>query len=226
MSGIKAVIFDMDGVLADTEPLWRIAMIEGFSQAGIEFTEDDCKTTTGMRLDEVVKHWSLKRAFRDRTVQQVNDAIIDRLCELISHRAEEMKGVTETLSICRDMNFATGLATSSASRIINAVLEKIKKREHFSSIESAEHLPFGKPHPQVFLNCADALKISPANCLVIEDSVNGIIAAKAAHMRALAVPDPYHFDDPRFAIANFKLPDLTHFPAFIKNLTSEIHASA
>ncbi len=226
MTEIRAVIFDMDGVLVDTEPLWRKVMIEGFLEAGIDFTDEDCKLTTGMRFDKVVEHWSRIRPFRGKTPQQLHDDVIDNLCNLILNSNVEMKGVEIAFEACERHNLLTGLATSSNSRIVKTVLKKIERETYFKSVESAEHLDFGKPHPQVFLNCANSLQINPENCIVIEDSVNGIIAAKAAHMKAIAVPDPLHTTDPRFSIADYKIGDLEQFPELLKKLKGGFHTSA
>jgi len=75
----------------------------------------------------------------------------------------------------------------------------------FDAIHSAEHLPYGKPHPQVFLDCAKDLGIPPNECLVIEDSLNGVIAAKAAKMYCIAIPDIEHRTDKRFVLADSNL---------------------
>lgn len=214
MAAIQAVIFDMDGVLADTEPLWRKAMISGFVNAGIGFTEDDCRKTTGMRFDEVVDFWYRTHRFANKTRQELHDEIIHDLCGLIADGNVELAGVEEALSLCTELGLKTGLATSSNFKIIECVLKKINKQDFFHAIESAEGLSYGKPHPQVFLNCAHSLGADPAHCLVVEDSLNGVIAAKAARMQVVAVPDPAHAEDPRFCIADHKLNSLPGFRDF------------
>jgi mannitol-1-/sugar-/sorbitol-6-/2-deoxyglucose-6-phosphatase len=219
MSSIKAIIFDMDGVLADTEPLWRKAMISGFNSAGVDFTDEHCKQTTGMRFDEVVSFWHKTHGFTSKSKEELHDDIISDLCEMIMAGNVEMKGVHTALEHCRQLGLKTGLATSSNQKIIKTVLKKISREDFFHSVESAEGLPFGKPHPQVFLNCAQSLAIKPENCLVIEDSINGIIAAKAAHMRVVAVPDPFHFDDPRYSIADHKFESLERFEEILKKFS-------
>ncbi|MBC7863923.1 MAG: hexitol phosphatase HxpB [Bacteroidia bacterium] len=208
---VKAVIFDMDGVLVDTEPLWRKAMITGFLEAGIDFTEDDCKSTTGQRFDEVVGYWHKKRPFKNKTKEQLHDDIIEDLCSMILSENVEMKGVHSMLQRIKENGIKTGLATSSNHKIIKTVLKKINGHDYFHSVVSAEGLQFGKPHPEVFLLCAQNLGVHPNQCLVFEDSVNGVIAAKAAMMRVVAVPDPLHFHDPRFSIADLKIENLEKF---------------
>jgi HAD superfamily hydrolase (TIGR01509 family) len=204
----EAVIFDMDGVLVDSEPFWRIAMIKGFREVGIDFTDEHCRSTTGMRFDEVVKHWHQLSPWESKSTSQVEQGVLDHLCELINQQGKAMPGAIEALVHFKGEGSKIGLATSSYKRLVNVILQKLEAQHHFHAVESAEHLEFGKPHPQVFLNCAAALGVRPERCLVIEDSVNGVISAKAARMKVVAVPDPSEFDNPKFAIADLKLNSL------------------
>lgn len=209
MKNIKAVIFDMDGVLIDSEPLWRIAMIKGFNDIGVEFTDEDCRKTTGMRFKEVVEHWFKHHNITHSTPIELNNTVITNLIYLIHQKGAAMPGAIEILDFFRRKNFPIGLATSSNHILIEAVLSKTQTALYFNEVTSAEFLQNGKPHPEVFLKCAENLKVSPENCLVIEDSVNGVKAGKAAGMTVIAVPDAEHKDDDRFSIADYKLNQLT-----------------
>ena len=225
INSIQAVIFDMDGLLVDTEPLWRKAMVNQFCKAGISFTEQDCRLTTGMRFLEVVRYWNQRRPFLHMTVQQVYDAVIENLCELIAKSEVEMPGAFDAINCCKINGISIGLATSSASAIVSTVLRKIGAEKYFQSVISAEHLPFGKPHPQVFLDCAESLRVNPQNCLVLEDSVNGVIAAKAAFMSVIAIPDQHNFNDQRFSIADYKINNLGDFPSLLNQISGEVSAA-
>ena len=206
---MRAVIFDMDGVLVDSEPFWRLVMIKGFKTVGLNLTEADCRKTTGMRLDEVIEFWKGKHNWVNKTSMQLHDEIIDDLCETITQKGIELKGTSHALNYFKSKNIKIGLASSSNNKLINTVLKKLGIAHFFDAIHSAEHLPYGKPHPQVFLNCAESLEVPPIECLVIEDSVNGIIAAKAAKMLTIAIPDEEHKNDKRFVIADLCLNNLT-----------------
>lgn len=208
MEGIKAVIFDMDGVLIDSEPLWRIAMIQGFNDIGIDFTDDDCRKTTGMRFKEVVEYWFNHHNITHSTPIQLNDAVHSHLIDLIHAKGEVMLGTFELLDFLKTKQFPIGLATSSSHILVDAVLKKTQIQPYFHSITSAEFLQHGKPHPEVFFKCAENLNISPQNCLVIEDSVNGVKAGKAAGMTVIAIPDLEHKEDNRFEIADYRLNNL------------------
>jgi mannitol-1-/sugar-/sorbitol-6-/2-deoxyglucose-6-phosphatase len=208
VKGIKAVIFDMDGVLIDSEPLWRIAMMKGFNDIGVVFTEDDCRKTTGMRFREVVEHWFAHHNITHSTPTQLSEGVIANLIELIRRDGRAMEGAVELLEFLRNKKLPIGLATSSNHILIEAVLGKTQTALYFNEVTSAEFLQHGKPHPEVFLKCAENLKIDPANCLVIEDSVNGVLAGKAAGMTVIAIPDPDHKNDPRFEVADYLLNNL------------------
>lgn len=209
MQYIKAVIFDMDGVLIDSEPLWRIAMIQGFNDIGIEFTDADCRSTTGMRFKEVVEHWFNHHNITHSTPTQLNDSVIAHLIDLIKTKGEVMSGAFELLEFLKSKKFPLGLATSSSHILVDAVLEKTQTKPYFSSVTSAEFLKHGKPHPEVFFKCAQNLNVLPENCLVIEDSVNGVKAGKAAGMTVIAIPDSEHKNDNRFEIADYRLNNLS-----------------
>lgn len=211
----KAVIFDMDGVIIDSEPLWRKAMIIGFNDFGVTFTDDDCKKTTGMRLTEVIAYWA--KLYPDKLTHQenVNANIINYLINLINQQGLAMPGLNELLDFLKAHQIKIGLSTSSDLILIEAVLNKLNIRHYFNSIVSAQHLKYGKPHPEVYLQCAEKLAVHPMDCMVIEDSINGIISAKAAQMNVLAYPDAEHINNVKFNIADGIISHLAEAKRFI-----------
>lgn len=210
-AGIKAVIFDMDGVIIDSEPLWRRAMIQSFNEIGIPFSEEECRLTTGLRFIEVAEYWFTRHRIEHMTVFEFDHKVISHLCELIKAEGKLMQGVEEVLVYLKREGFKIALGTSSSTLLMNTVVDELGIRPYFDTVCSAEHLEFGKPHPEVFINCAKELKVKPVECLVIEDSVNGVIAAKAAQMKVLAVPEDINHNNPKFAIADYKLNSLKEF---------------
>jgi beta-phosphoglucomutase-like phosphatase (HAD superfamily) len=119
-----------------------------------------------------------------------------------------MKGVYTSIEMVQNAGLKIGLASSSPMSLIEAAIEKMNLKKVFSALTSAEALPFGKPNPQVFINCAMALDSHPTQCLCVEDSFNGMIAAKAARMKCLVVPHPEQFSQDRWNIADKKLSSL------------------
>lgn len=206
---IKAVIYDMDGVIIDSEPLWREALIHCFNKVGFDFSQDKCRVTQGMRLIEVVEYWYAHQPWQGTTLEEVEQDILNKVTELITEKGIAMDGVYESLELFKTKGYKIALASSSASSLINVVLDKLKIRDEFEVIKSAEFLKFGKPHPEVFINTAEDLDVSPINCLVIEDSFHGVLAAKAAVMQVIAVPEEKYYNDPRFSIAEHNLKSLT-----------------
>lgn len=97
--------------------------------------------------------------------------------------------------------------------MLEKVLTMFDLRDSFDALASAEKLPYSKPHPQVYLDCAAKLGIDPLSCVALEDSVNGMIASKAARMRSIVVPAHENQDDPRFVLADVKLSSLTELTA-------------
>lgn len=210
-----AVIFDMDGVIIDSEPLWRKAMIRGFTDFGVEFTEDDCRKTTGMRLNEVIKYWNKLHPEKLKDQQLVNHSIINYLINLINQEGKAMPGLMELLEFIKSNGIKIGLSTSSDHILIDTILNKLEITHYFNEVISAQHLKYGKPHPEVFLSCAEKLEIHPMDCMVIEDSINGIISGKAAQMHVIAIPDPEHINNVKFNIADGVVGHLTEVKDFI-----------
>jgi HAD superfamily hydrolase (TIGR01509 family) len=208
LTNIKAVIFDMDGVIIDSEPLWRRAMIQSFVEIGIPFTDEHCRITTGLRFKEVAEFWFKKHKTTHISVDDFDELVINRLCQLIKEEGKPMTGVIESISFFKAKGLKIGIGTSSNTKLMNTVVDKLNIREHFDSLCSAEHMLYGKPHPEVFLTCAKELNINPIHCLVIEDSANGIIAGKAAQMKVVAIPEEINKNNPKFAIADYNIESL------------------
>ncbi|GIU53670.1 MULTISPECIES: hexitol phosphatase HxpB [Shewanella] len=185
---LEAVIFDMDGIIIDTEPAWQQAEVEVLNQLGVPITVEDAEITTGLRIDFLVSYWYQRHPWPNYDNQQVAQQIIDKVITFIETQGKPMRGVINALNLCQQQQLKIGLATSSSSDLIAAVMGKLGIKDYFMAIESAENLKYGKPHPEVYLNCADALGVHPSLCLAIEDSFNGLVAARAASMQTVAIP--------------------------------------
>jgi HAD superfamily hydrolase (TIGR01509 family) len=205
---INTVLFDMDGLLLDTEPLWGESMLRIAAKHKIPIGVDKFKETTGLRIYEVTDYWSVRYPWKGRSAYEVAEEILDDIIDSSRSNARILPGVTSLLKLLRSNGFKTGLASSSPLRMIEALVDHFNLREQFDCITSADAVEMGKPHPAVFLHCANSLDSRPMDCLVLEDSINGMIAGKAARMKVLVVPDEVHFDDPRFALADMKLNSL------------------
>ena len=210
---IEAVIFDMDGLMIDSEPFWRESEPVVLNKVGVPMTANDAFETTGLRIDEVVKYWHRKHPWdlQKHSIAALSDAIVDEVIARVSRFGKPLPGLQQIIDFFRDKHLPLALASSSPDRLIVAILEKLELRNDFPVIHSAEHEAYGKPHPAVFLHTANLLNVTPEHCLVLEDSLNGVIAAKAAKMRCIAVPEAHFQKDIRFSIADMQLPSLEAF---------------
>ena len=206
---LDTVIFDMDGLLIDSEPLWYEAAQESFKQFNVSIKEEEYNTTTGLRTPEFLQHWFKVFDIDTIHLRETETDILNRVTQKVTSKGRMMNGVENAIKIFSEAGFKIGLASSSPFSIINAVLEKIHLKNSFRVVSSAEHLAYGKPHPQVFLDCAAALNSEPTSCICIEDSFNGLIAAKAAKMKCIVVPHPSQYEMERWNIADLKLKSLT-----------------
>ncbi|TAA48202.1 hexitol phosphatase HxpB [Corallincola spongiicola] len=218
-----AVIFDMDGVIVDSEPLWRAAEAQAFQSYGVPITEDMAYQTTGLRIDEVVSYWQQRFTF-DTPSQVLQDAIMDRVITQIEQTAKPMAGVLPLMDRLSASGYPLAICSSSPMRLIDAVVQKFRIKDKFQALISAEHLALGKPHPQVYLKGAEALEVVATRCIAIEDSINGVIAAKAARMTTFAVPEPSQAPLVQFAIADAKFSSLVELNQAIEEWLPRLKA--
>lgn len=200
----EAVIYDMDGLMIDSEPYWRKAEIKIFATVGVHLTENDCAMLTGYRFDEVVDYWFHLFPWKNKTKQEIYSEVINEIETAITHSATPMKGVHTSLEYFKRKNLKLAVASSSPMPLIQATVQKLQIASYFDVLVSAEKEEYGKPHPAVFIRAADQLQVRAEQCIVIEDSFNGLLAAKAARMKCAVVPWPEEFENPKLAIADWK----------------------
>lgn len=122
-----------------------------------------------------------------------------------------MPGLEHIFNFFIQRKFKIGLATSSGNKVIDVVVNKLGVKDYLQAISSADDLAYGKPHPQVYLNCAEKLGSNPIQCICFEDSFNGLIAAKAARMKCVVIPAPHENQHSKFNAADLKLSSLQNF---------------
>ncbi|PHR50003.1 MAG: 2-deoxyglucose-6-phosphatase [Fluviicola sp.] len=208
LGNINTVIFDMDGVLINSEPFWKEVEIKIFASVGIDFVAVGGEKTVGLRIDEVVDYWYGLYPWEIKSKADVVDEIMAEMTHVILSKGKAMKGVVELLEYLKDTGFKIGLATSSYEVLLNATLKVLGLEKCFDVTNSAQNLTYGKPHPEIYIKTAFDLNTVPEKCLVIEDSLNGVIAGKAAKMKVIAVPDGTHGYDPKIALADKVCTDL------------------
>jgi len=189
---IDAVIFDLDGLLADTEKLHLAAYKEVFSELGFELLDDDYADhwiRDGQGTDAFIEK---KNLTADSDLVRREKAIVYK--RLVSTSAESMPGAYELLCSLQGKKIMA-LATSSHPKDANAVLKALGFENFFSYVASKNSIERVKPYPDIFLHVAQEINTPPENCLVIEDAEKGILAADAAGMKSIAVPNKYTIDN-------------------------------
>lgn len=187
---MKAVIFDMDGVLVDSQPYHFKADIDTMAEYGVikdqKFYESFAGTLTADRMRTLKEMFGLDAPVEEMTIKREN-MILDIMGK------EDIKpvlGIPEFLRSIKEKGLTTAVASSSDYKLINLILDRLKIAQYFDSVTSGSDVKRGKPSPDVFLLAAERIGIEPAECLVVEDSENGVKAAKAAGMKALGYINP------------------------------------
>lgn len=200
---MKAVIFDMDGVIIDSEPFWQRAEFEVFSSLGVVLDAEFTNLTKTMTTVEVTKFWYEKFPWQSKTLEEVEEMVIERVMELIEQVGGEINGIEPFIKKLKSNGFKIGLATNSPYKIIPVVLKKAGISQYFDIIFSAEFVELGKPDPAIYLMTSKELGIDPENCIVIEDSYSGMLAAKKAGMKVVAFTNGNQ--DVNLSLADYKM---------------------
>lgn len=208
---LNTVIFDMDGLLIDSEPLWQEVGIEVLKDFGIRLTVEQYHSSTGLRTPEWIEYWFNQFNIDIQHAEAAINRIEQKAILNIEQKGNAFAGTGYILDFFKKRNFKIGLATSSPLRLVEVVTKKLDIKEFFDAFSSAETLPYGKPHPLVYLNCAEQLKSSPMQCLCFEDSFNGLISAKAARMKCVVVPVKDQQNDLKWKAADLQLMSLIDF---------------
>lgn len=208
---LTTVIFDMDGLLIDSEPLWDEAATEIFMGYGIKLTPQQYATTTGLRTKEFISWWFDYFKIPLTDAELIEKEITEKVIELVLKKGKPMPGLSHIFNFFIESNFKIGLASSSPLNLIDVAINLLQIRNHLHAISSAASLQYGKPHPEVYLNCAKELNSAPTECICFEDSFNGIIAAKAARMKCVVVPAPRSAKELKWNAADLKISSLQNF---------------
>ena len=205
---VEAVVLDMDGLLIDTEPVWRAAQSAVFAGIGIALRESDLLDSTGQPIEELIPVWRQRSPAAELTNAEIADRITDRVIAYVQAEGQPMPGVAAAIALFDRFGLRLAIASSSPLRLIDAVCDRLGLAR-ITVRCSARQEARGKPAPDVYLTAARRLGVAAAACLALEDSPNGIASARSAGMRCVAVPDPLLADDPRYREADLILPSLT-----------------
>ena len=208
---INAVIFDFDGIIIESEPLWIEAEIKVFETIGITLTPELCRQTTGLNTQDSIQYWYNIHHWTGKSKFHICKEIMEAMQILILEQVDLKEGFLDVLQFFVDKKMPMAVASASPLKLITTALKKFHLFEYFNIINSGENEEIGKPHPALYLGAARKLGVDPVNCLAFEDSFNGAISAKAARMKLIAVPEKHDFDTTRFDFADLKIASLKDF---------------
>ncbi len=209
----RAVIFDLDGVLADSEPWWNEIDAKLLAQYGVKYRGEYHRNVLGVSYRLAVEFF--KKAFG---LSVSTDELIQRrgeiATEFFANRVGLFPSAKEVLQELRRMNLRLAVATSSISASARPFLDRHQLTAFFDVIVTGDEIEHGKPHPDIYLRAAAKLNVAADACLVIEDALAGIAAAKAAKMRVAAIPDRRFVDPHEYEKeADYLLGSLSEIPS-------------
>ncbi len=206
---IEAIIYDLDGTLIDSEDHWQPVNQHFFAKRGMEFTPELHRQVAGGSILETMQRFKVTFGWSE-TPEDLRAELLSMTEEIYRALAQPIAGAEELIRATRQQIGSQAIASGSSARRVTTVVDRLRWQPHFDYLASCEEVGNkGKPDPAVFLYAAQKIDVHPSQCVVIEDSENGVRAAKAAGMRCIAVPY-------KKSIGNFSYADLV-----VESLTDE-----
>ncbi|MFN3899361.1 MAG: HAD-IA family hydrolase [Alishewanella aestuarii] len=211
---IRTAIFDMDGLLIDSEPFWKEAEYVTFSSLGVVMDGSLTKLTQGMTTTEVTEFWYERNPWSFPPRKQVEQRVINTVISRIMSHGQALPGVIETLSFFKANGFKIGLATNSPRDVIPAVMAKLDIGHYFDVIVSSDEVSHGKPSPMVYQLALSKLDAKAHETIAFEDSETGAKAALQAGIKTILVNLYEVVSDPRLEHAVLKIKSMKDFLSY------------
>jgi HAD superfamily hydrolase (TIGR01509 family) len=192
---IKAVVFDMDGVLVDTEQVWDEVREQLAAEWGGTYTAEAQRAMMGMSSGEWSRYMH-EAVGLEKSADEINAEVVRRMLHRYRLELPVVRGAVESVRRLREAGLALAVASSSNRPLIDTVLRTIGVSDEFAATVSSEEVHRGKPAPDVYVEAAHRLGVDAAECAAVEDSENGIRSAHAAGMRVLALPNEHYPPSP------------------------------
>jgi HAD superfamily hydrolase (TIGR01509 family) len=184
----RAVIFDMDGLLLDTETLWHAAEVELFTRHGGEFTWDDKMAVIGTSYDFTADYFADRLGLPRQRGHELVSEMISLMHDLVRRSVDARPGAVELVEGLREVAVPLGLASNSPRFLVDDALATARLGDAFDTIVTSDDVEHSKPAPDIYLLACSRLGVEPADALALEDSASGVAAAKAAGLTCIAVP--------------------------------------
>lgn len=217
MAAFQSIVFDLDGVLVDSEPVWRRAEVEVLGSLGAVGDDATTAATKGLCLDDYLKYWVAHNHRVARRPGEVRAALLDAVsARVAAGGAPAFRPAIEAARWAREAGLRVGVATSSPRMLARLMLEKASAAGLFEVLAAVDDGMAGKPDPAVYIEACSRLGVEPSASLAVEDSANGVRAAKAAGMVCIAVPALSDAEDPTFSLADQLLRDRESLPGVVR----------
>jgi len=217
---LSAVTFDLDGVLADSEPWWNQIDAKLLAEHGVTYRGEYHRNVLGVSYRLAVEFY--KNAFHiSESVEELMRRRGEIATEFFANRVGLFPSAKTTLEQLREMKLRLAVATNSVSASARPFLDRTGITSFFDVIITGDEVQLGKPHPDIYLRTSKKLGIAPEACLVIEDALAGVAAAKAANMRVAAIPDTRFVDPREYEMkADYVLGSLSEIPGLIRRISA------
>lgn len=204
---LKAIVFDMDGVIVDSEPLHKKVQEAILARYGIEPTEEELQSYIGLGIKPLLeKH--IQKYRLPVSLEELHLLYLETLFRIFTNgELKPIPGAIELIQQGKNAGLKLGIASSSPLKLIQLILNRLQMLTHFDTIVSGDQVQKGKPDPEIFLESAKRLQCEPSECVAIEDSTNGILSAKKAHMKCVAFKSP-NTKGQRLDVADWVVEDL------------------
>jgi HAD superfamily hydrolase (TIGR01509 family) len=217
----RAVIFDLDGVLADSEPWWNEIDAKLLAEYGVKYRGEYHSNVLGVSYQIAVEFFKNKFGLSVSTVEMMRRRA-EIAIDFFAKRVGLFPSTKEVLQELRRMNLRLAVATSSVSASARPFLDRHQLTAFFDVILTGDEIECGKPHPEIYLRTAEKLSLPDDVCLVIEDAPAGVAAAKAANMRVAAIPDRRFVDPHAYEKeADYVLESLSEIPALVRRVAAD-----
>ena len=185
---IKAIVWDMDGLLIDSEPVWDLARKRMANERGVDWNKQDHFNVMGVSTQEWVDYM-IERIGLTMPPQEVQDTIIDHMAAIYLEEIPFRPNAVEKVQWLASL-YPSCIASGSPRKLIDIVSNDPRMAPHLQFTLAADEVGFGKPHPGVYLEAAKRIGFAPEYCLCLEDSPNGVLSGHRAGMQVINIPDP------------------------------------
>ena len=190
---LEAVLWDLDGVIADTGDYHYGAWQDVFGKKGVTFTKEDFMRHFGQRHDTIIK-FALGDGLSPEEFDTVTEEKQQEYRRVVAENIRALPGAIELIKSLNNHNIKTAIASSAPVENIDIIIKGLKIQDSFQAIAHGTEVDEGKPSPQIFQLAAGKLNVEPGNCVVIEDAIAGVTAAKTAGMKCVAVTNSHPVD--------------------------------